>query len=121
MARKKRNSTAFEKVVLRLSGMKSIDPNLDLGNGLSVSAVETRKLELEGKLAAYNEHLSNLDADLNDVKSLEKDINQLNRRILQAVGSAYGYDSNAYEMIGGVRNSDRKKPTRKTNEPESTQ
>ena len=114
MARKKRKSVALDKLKLRLAGMKAIDPALDLGDGFTVAEISTVVTNFENKLSTYNEHLSDLDEELNLVIKDEKEIEQGNRRILQKVGSKYGYDSNEYEMVGGVRNSERKKPTKKT-------
>lgn len=94
----------------RLSGLKSISATLDLGNGISVASVESEITGFETQLNNYNSQLSDVDKRLNEVNQAEKLLSQLNRRILQAVGSAYGYDSNEYEMVGGIRNSERRKP-----------
>lgn len=113
MARQKRKSPVLDKAKLRLAGMKAIDPNLDLGDGFTVADVTNAISSLEGKLGTYNEHLSDLDDELNLLVADEKTMEQGNRRILQKVGSKYGYDSSEYEMVGGVRNSERKKPAKK--------
>jgi hypothetical protein len=36
-----------------------------------------------------------------------------NRRVLSAVEAQYGPDSSEYEMVGGTRKSERKRPSRK--------
>jgi hypothetical protein len=36
-----------------------------------------------------------------------------NRRVLSAVEAQFGPDSSEYEMVGGTRKSERKRPTRK--------
>ncbi len=110
MARQKRTSKALDKLNKRLSGMKSISPALDLGNGLDVATVGASASNLETSVNTYNQDLSLFDKKTNDLNDLEKANNQLSRRILQAVGSAYGFDSSEYEMVGGVRTSERKKP-----------
>jgi hypothetical protein len=57
--------------------------------------------------------LSQVDEAKNEVHSQEKIVNDLNRRMLNGVGAKYGYNSNEYEMAGGTRQSDRKRPVRK--------
>ena len=37
----------------------------------------------------------------------------MNQRILAAVKAQFGPDSSEFELVGGVRRSDRKKPVRK--------
>ena len=54
MGRKKRNSKILEQAYQRLNGMKSIDSNLDLGGGLTVSALETAINSLRGRLYTIN-------------------------------------------------------------------
>jgi len=110
MARKKRTSKVLVKLNTRLAGMKSISQSLDLGNGLDVTTIAATATTLETSVNSYNEDLSTFDKKTNDLNTFEKSIGQICRRILQAVGSAYGYDSNEYEMVGGVRTSERKKP-----------
>ena len=58
MGRKKRNSKILELAYQRLNGMKSIDPNLDLGGGLTVSALEAAVNSLRARLDSYNQKLS---------------------------------------------------------------
>jgi hypothetical protein len=50
---------------------------------------------------------------LNDLESAESDLNEFNRRYLSATEAHYGPDSSEYEMAGGTRKSERKRPTRK--------
>jgi len=97
--------------------MKAIDPALDLGDGFTVADVSAAITSFDGKLNTYNEHLSDLDDDLNLLIVDEKVLAQANRRILQKVGSKYGYDSSEYEMVGGVRISERKKAVKKPASP----
>ena len=44
----------------------------------------------------------------------ESELNDWTRRVLSAVVAQYGPDSSEYEMVGGTRKSERKKPVRKT-------
>jgi hypothetical protein len=47
------------------------------------------------------------------VRDPEKEIRVLSERMLIAMAAKYGKDSYEYEMAGGMRKSDRKRPTRK--------
>lgn len=114
MGRRKRGSKVLEQASARLSGLKSINATLDMGNGLSVAAYEQKLDNLRAKLDSYNQKLSELDDELFQVESEEENLSQLSGRILAAVAAVYGRDSSQYEAVGGVRTSDRKNTSRKT-------
>ena len=113
MSRQKRTSKELEKARERANNLKSIDPNLDLGSGLTLAAFQTEIGSLQAHLESYNNQLSTLDAHANDLKAKERAIAALSERMLDGVSTKFGKDSNAYEQAGGVRKSERKKPTRK--------
>lgn len=113
MAKQKRKSKAAELAQKRLAGLESISTTLNLGNGLTIPAYSTAIQSVLAKLDAYNTQLSVADTALNDVESQEKILRLLSERFLEAVGSAYGHDSNEYEKAGGTRTSERKRPVRK--------
>ena len=121
MGRKKRGSRILEQAAARLSGLKSINPALYMGNGLSVAACEQALNTLRAKLDAYNQKLSELDEELYGLEAEEKKVSDLNGRILAGVAAAYGRDSSQYEAVGGVRTSDRKNSTRKPDSSPPTQ
>ena len=56
--RLKRKSKAIEKARKRLAGLESIDPNLDLGNGLGTASYKAVIEALETDLDKYNTQLS---------------------------------------------------------------
>lgn len=103
----------IERAQKRLSGLESISPALDLGNGLTVPNYSAAIVSAVSKLDSYNTLLSTVDAALNDVQAQEKILRELSERMREAVGSVYGHDSNEYEKAGGVRKSERKRPVRK--------
>ncbi|MBD3636814.1 MAG: hypothetical protein HUJ25_05675 [Crocinitomicaceae bacterium] len=110
MGRRKRAFTnAVAKAEKRLSGLKAIDPQLDLGNGLSVTEFETILAAIKTQITVFNTAMSGLDQQTNDINAALKALSEFNRRILAAVGAAFGYDSNEYEMVGGTRVSDIKR------------
>lgn len=113
MARKKKVFSHYQNAATRLSAMKSIDGKMELNNGLSVPMYEAAIDGFKAKLDLYNTTLSTVDTLLNDVIKTELELKDLSERMLLGVGSKYGKNSNEYEMAGGVKKSERKKPVRK--------
>jgi uncharacterized protein YukE len=111
--RKKINSEVIENAKKKLAGLKAISETIDLGNGLSAAAFEAAIQDTETTLEQYNELLSQADATLNDFQKKEASLREMNLRIVDAVASVYGHDSNEYEKVGRTRKSDRKRPVRK--------
>ena len=97
----------------RLAGLKSIEENLDLGNGLSNEAFNTLINNNFDALERYNTLLSQVDQVSNDFDVLQKKLKDTHERMLLAVAAKYGKDSDEYEMAGGKRKSERKRPTLK--------
>jgi hypothetical protein len=56
MARRKRSSVVLERAVRRAAGINSIDPSLNLGNGLTLPAFSTLIETMRNKENAYNLH-----------------------------------------------------------------
>lgn len=110
MSRQKRKASHYEQAAARLASLKSIDPKLDLGNGLSVAFYETAINELRAHMEAYNSLLSKTDELQNIVNQKNKDLRDLSERMLTGVASRFGKNSDQYEMAGGVKKSERKKP-----------
>lgn len=117
MARKRRGSRVIARALSRISGMEAIDPALDLGNGLTVANFQTVIDAGATALDAYNQRLADTDSGLNNVQLSEKKIRDLSERMLEGVATKFGHDSNEYEMAGGTRKSERKKPVRKPTTP----
>ena len=113
MPRLKRTSLLLDKARIRANNLVSIDPGLDLGNGLSVPAYQEQINALQTTLDRHNNLLSELDAIANDIAAAEKTLADYSERMLNGVSVRFGKDSNEYEKAGGVRKSERKKPVRK--------
>ncbi len=113
MPRQKRTSKYLTLAEKRNAGAQSIEKDLDLGNGITTTAYTQAIEDLRQKLHDYNESLSLLDQAANAVQDAEQVVRDFSERILLGVATRYGKDSNEYEMAGGVRKSDRKRPTRK--------
>ena len=110
---RKTNSPAITDAEQKIAGMKSIDPLLDLGNGVTVGNGETILTDARKLLADYNGALAVADGLLVAFESKEKELEIFNAKILPAGGLKYGKDSAEYEKLGGVRTSERKRPVRK--------
>ena len=112
MARRKRSSPSVDNAEPRAAALESIDPALDLGNTLTLAAYKTAITTTNGKLAAYNTRLSELDGILNDLEASEDALDELSARMLAGVGVKYGKNSAEYEKAGGTR-TDERKPIRR--------
>lgn len=93
----------------RVDGMKSVAPDLDLGNGISVKTMEAAIKKVVDGISEYNTLLSQVDQKGNDTETDIKALNELSSRALKGSEFKYGKDSDEYEMFGGTRTSDRKK------------
>jgi hypothetical protein len=105
MPRAKRSSPTAEKADARASALCSINPNLDLGESLSVSAYKAKIAETRAKLNTYNTLLSDADAALSALVRAETELADLSERMLKGVASKFGRDSVEYEKAGGIRKS----------------
>ncbi len=113
MSRPKKKSTVLPNATKRLSGMRSIDPKLDFGAGFSNDAFAKLIDQVETDLDAYNTLLSKVDEASNKFEESERALANFSGKMLANVAIRYDKDSNEYEMAGGVRPRDRKRPVRK--------
>ena len=112
MARRKRTSQMLEKAVRRAAGINSIDPNLDLSNGLTLSAFSTLIETMRTKENAYNSALSNLDKLYHEMLQTERELGDMAEHMLLGVATRYGKSSVEYGMAGGVPKNQRRKRLR---------
>jgi hypothetical protein len=103
MARRKRQSRYLKNTENRLIGYTTIDPNLNLGNGLNVKNLSELTNKLQTQLDDYNSTIVRLDQMGNQIKEQEKAIAQLSSKMLAAVGIIYGTSSDQYQMAGGKK------------------
>jgi hypothetical protein len=122
MGRQKRTSAVSEAAKLRLAGLQSIDPALDLGGGLTVTSFDADIKDVDADMNTYNKMLSDIDEFQNRVHTKEDKLNDKSTRFLAAVGARFGKDSDEYEKAGGTRTSERKKsgPRKKAAKPAGT-
>lgn len=110
MTQRKRNSISLTKAERRIEGMQTINSQLDFSNGFSIATYNTKVIELREKLAAYNQAQTIVDKTHNALIEAERELNTYSEQMLLNVASRYGKNSDEYEMAGGTRRSDRKKP-----------
>lgn len=115
--RKKNILVDVSKVQQRISGMNSIEERLDLGNGVSVVALEAAVKDVTDLINLHNTKLSEIDQISNQYDAAVKAMNDLSKRALKGVEFKYGSDSNEYEMAGGTKSSEHKKPAKKVELP----
>jgi hypothetical protein len=113
VARPKRSSRLISKAEKRLAGLKSINPRLDLGEGLSVETFTTCITDLRRKIKDYNQALSTIDALRIEVNQAEQTLGEVFEKALLLVAARYGKNSLEYAKAGGVRSTERKRPVRR--------
>src|SRR6185436_8074063 len=118
MARRKRTSSeTLEKARHILAGLKQITPRPEFGPELTEALFEAEINGFTHDLAAFNGGLADLDDQQNRLDDREQRLSDFCQRLQAAVKALYGPDSSQFEVIGGVRRSDRKRRTRKSNPP----
>jgi hypothetical protein len=112
MGRIRRTSKVLDKAQTRSAGIKSINPTLDLSNGLTAASFDTAINTTQTALAEYNQALATVDEKYNALVAAEKALGDISERMLAGIAARFGKDSSEYEQAGGVRKSERKRPTR---------
>jgi hypothetical protein len=103
MARSRRSSRLLDNSTNRLTGFRTLNPNLDLGNGLNVYALAQMVTNLQIQLDAYNSTIARLDQMADQITEMENAIAHLSGKMLTAVGLTYGTSSDEYQMAGGKK------------------
>jgi hypothetical protein len=112
MARLKRTSQVLEKAARRAASISSIDPNLDVSNGLTLFAYSSLIETMRNKENSYNTALSNLDKIYREMLETEQQLADMTEHILMGIGVKYGKSSVEYGMAGGVPKNQRRKGLR---------
>ncbi|MBD6617467.1 hypothetical protein FNW02_16960 [Komarekiella sp. 'clone 1'] len=112
MARQKRTSKVLKRAVRRASSVHSIDPNLDLGNELTLLAFSTLIEKMRTRENAYNSALSSLDKLYREMLEIERELADMAEHILLGVATRYGKSSVEYGMAGGVPKNQRRRGLR---------
>jgi hypothetical protein len=93
--------------------LKEIDAELAFGDlTQTVFAADlTRARDVQQQIDALNAQLTDLE---NQSEAMSAKVWDNVKRTRASIKGIYGDDSSQYEMVGGTRASDRKKPARKT-------
>jgi hypothetical protein len=113
MPQKKKVSAAIAKAKVRISGMKTIDPMLDFGNGMNITAYEAAIQDAEQRIEAYNMAIANVSQLQSSVAEAEAVLAELSERMLSTIAGRYGKKSDQYEMAGGTKRSARRRVGKK--------
>ncbi|OUL25265.1 hypothetical protein BV378_17085 [Nostoc sp. RF31YmG] len=114
MARIKRSSRILSKAEKRLASIESINSNLDVGEGLTVQGYNEKIAKMRQSLQVYNRALSTIDNLLTQLIENEQDLADYSEKILRGIAYKFGSNSHEYQMAGGTRKSDRKRPVRQS-------
>ncbi|MBC7515895.1 MAG: hypothetical protein H7237_05630 [Alkalinema sp. FL-bin-369] len=110
MPRTKRTSKVLENATIHFSGFRTIDDNLDYGNGFSVTEYETRINNLRSEIIQYNGLLSGIDEAGAKINALEQDLRTYSENILLTTQTRYGKTSLEYQKVGGrIRKTSKRK------------
>lgn len=110
---RRRSSLVMQNAEKRAANLTKVDAALDVGSGHTLVAFRAKIDDLRAQLDAYNGLMAQVEAAANNLTAAERDTDTESGTMLDGVGVKYGWDSNEYEMAGGTRKSERKKPTRK--------
>lgn len=114
MARRRKQETEeMKELRQKIAGMKAIDPAFDAGNGVTLVEAEAKLKKGVDALEDSNQALAIADDKGNIFNGVNLEIRGFNKKVLPAGGLKYGTDSSEYELLGGVRDSERKKRTTK--------
>jgi hypothetical protein len=98
---RQRNSPAVKKGRQRALNMGSLNPNLDLGHGLTLPAYLEAIDTTHNKFEAYNTALLQLTRLYDEAIAAEVNLNDLNERMFSGVLTKFGRNSTEYKMAGG--------------------
>ena len=103
----------YDLAKTQLAALTSIDAALDLGNGMLLSNYQKSVDGFTGLLKQYNTALSTVDDLYNQCNASLAEVQDFSERMLAGVASKFGKNSSEYEMAGGTRKTERRKPAPK--------
>jgi hypothetical protein len=114
MPRQKRTSRVIEKAEFRSAGLKAIDSSMDFGDNCNLQNLTQSIEQLRTMIDAYNAALAMIDSSKTKIDEMEKSLSNLSDKLVRGVAFKYGRNSSEYEIVGGVRESDRVRKGRLT-------
>lgn len=113
MAYRKRSSKIAEEARQQFLSISAIEPQFNFGGSVSSERYTALLEQATEALDTYNKALAAADAAGNALEAIEKSLQDMMSRVRNATAAIHGRDSEQYEMAGGVRTSERKRPSRK--------
>lgn len=110
MPKKRIVSKIIQAASARAAGIESIDPAPNMGTDVTLQGYKTLIAAGTAQLATYNTLLAEVGEAKNQIERLEKQIRDYSERMLAAVAVKFGKDSDEYEMAGGTKKSERRRP-----------
>ncbi|WAL61467.1 hypothetical protein [Thermocoleostomius sinensis] len=111
MVLKTRGSAALDKAQRRLALLKSIEENLDLGYGLTVTAYGQLIDQTRAMLEAHNTLLSEIEESRKTMNQMDRALSELSGRMLSGVATRYGRNSMQYLKAGGSNRTRKSQPS----------
>jgi hypothetical protein len=109
MNKLKTTSRSLTKAQQRITGLRSIDANLDFGNNYSVSSYQGAIEVYQTRLTAYNNAFLALMERHRELLEADQTLAHINQQMLTLVAGRYGKDSLEYKKGGGTPMSERKR------------
>ena len=107
MAYQKRSGSGpYDRLSYRVEALKTIEPDFDMGGGLSATELTELADSLRKRLNAYNATLMEADDLRTAIIGLEKQAQDAAERLLATTLALYGRDSTEYRRVGGTRKSE---------------
>lgn len=106
-----KSSATVAKALLDLANLKSIDPAFDLGEDVSIVALEQLLQATQEDIAEFNVASATMETKRQMIREKEQSIVELVQRLKLGVGSRYGHKSSQYEKVRKVgKRSSKKRP-----------
>jgi hypothetical protein len=110
-----RKSATIEKALLDLANLKSIDPALDLGDGVSIEAMTGLVEEARQAIETLNMATVAVSTNRRLIQEKESAIVDLSTRLRLGIGSKFGRKSEQYRIVN--QSSKRGKNTKPAEQP----
>lgn len=117
MARRRNATAALRRAKVMQAGLDSAASGLDLGGGISATALQAKITELDQKIALFNKTAADLETQADALDDLDTALEDFNTRLLSGVASRFGRDSTEYQAVGGTRKSERKPRSKPVDKP----
>ncbi len=93
-----RKSATIARAQLDLANLQAIDPHLDLGDDLSIDALEELIEETQEAIAQFNIASATIVTNRKLIREKEAAIVDLSQRLRLGVGARYGKNSDEYQL-----------------------